>query len=174
MKNSAPPGSGRESPQQTHTIPSCEGISDQQRSQIGAEVRRGRGQPQRTHEAGSSAETKASTGLRSTLTTARQREVSDSGRSTRMGPELLLKTHLTGSAARCLALQYISVQELSTSSKTNCPVGRAEPACDRASLGRQWRPESECSGWGVFRESSASRTASFALPHAFWIRPFSS
>lgn len=91
-------------------MPLSEGISFQQTSHTGAEERCGRGEPQRTHEAGSNAEKSASRGLRSTRTTARQRDVPEYGRPNTREPELLLKTHLTAHAdkTRCPDLQYIS------------------------------------------------------------------
>src|ERR1700744_111775 len=74
------------------------GIRSQQRSQIGTEERRAREAPQRVHEAGRrvqpNASTTASTGLRSTRTTARQRVISDGGSSTASEAESLRKTHL--------------------------------------------------------------------------------
>lgn len=75
---------------------------------MGVEERRGREEPQRVHEAGRIAQAKASTGLRSTRTTARQRDVPDDGKWNAIEPELLLKTHLAGraSGARFLDLQY--------------------------------------------------------------------
>jgi len=62
---------------------------------MGAEDRCGRGAPQRTQEEGSKTQAKASTGLRRTRATARQREVSEGGTSLVSEPESLLKTHLT-------------------------------------------------------------------------------
>jgi hypothetical protein len=44
-------------------------------------------------------------GLRNTRTTARQREVSEGGRSNARKPELLLKTHLTGCAPERAAFE---------------------------------------------------------------------
>src|SRR6185312_15209284 len=79
--------------------------SVQQASQIGAEERCGRGVPQRVQGEGSSAQDSTSMGLRNTRTTARQREVSEGGRSNARKPELLLKTHLTGCAPERAAFE---------------------------------------------------------------------
>jgi len=79
----------------------------QQDSQIGTEEICGSGEPQRVQQAGNSAQPTASTGLRRTRATARQREVSEGGTSNVSEPESLRKTHLTwGSqlAARSLAV----------------------------------------------------------------------
>jgi hypothetical protein len=84
-----------ESPQRAHRGPLRAGNSVQQTSQIGTEERCGRGEPHRVQQAGNSAQPKASTGLRSTRATARQREVSEGGTSNTSEPESLRKTHLT-------------------------------------------------------------------------------
>jgi hypothetical protein len=64
------------------------------RLQIGTKEGRGRGEPQRVLEAGRRVQTTASTGLRSTRTTARHRVVSAGGTSIVSEPESLRKTHL--------------------------------------------------------------------------------
>lgn len=137
-----------ESPQRAQTMPLSEGISVQQTSQIGAEERCGRGEPQRKHEAGSIAETRASRGLRSTRTTARQRDVPDDGRSKTIEPELLLKTHLTAGAVetRCLIFS-ISLQELST--RPWVRAARSGELESRLRPGSLW-PTSVTSGVRVF------------------------
>jgi hypothetical protein len=90
------------SPQRAHASPLRTGNSVQQTSQIGTEESRGSGEPQRAQEAGRRAQLKASTGLRSTRATARQRVVSDGGTSIVSEPESLRKTHLAwGSAFNC-------------------------------------------------------------------------
>jgi hypothetical protein len=61
---------------------------------MGTEENCGKGEPQRAHEAGKMAQPRASTGLRSTRATARQREVSNGGTSNVSEPESLRKTHL--------------------------------------------------------------------------------
>jgi hypothetical protein len=71
-------GASSASPHRRHAGPSWTGISAQQASQIGTEEKRGRGEPQRAQEAGSTVQVIASRGLRRTRTTARQRDVSDS------------------------------------------------------------------------------------------------
>src|ERR1035438_263144 len=88
-------GAARVSPQRAHRGPLRTGNSVQQRSQIGTEESRGRGEPQRAQKAGRRAQPNASMGLRSTRATARQREVSDGGTSNVSEPESLRKTHLT-------------------------------------------------------------------------------
>jgi hypothetical protein len=70
------------------------GNSVQQIRQMGVKERCGSGDPQRAQEAGRRAQLKASMGLRSTRTTARQREISDGGRSDVSDLESLPKTHL--------------------------------------------------------------------------------
>src|SRR6185437_9854492 len=99
------------SPQQRHTSPSRTGISIQQTSQIGAEEKRGRGEPQRVQQAGNSTDPAASRGLRSTRTTARHADVGDSadgGTSNVMEPESLRKTHLDSEGAgTCHLLTYM-------------------------------------------------------------------
>lgn len=71
------------------------GNSVQQRSQIGADAKCGSGEPQREQKSGRRAQPRASTGLRRTRATARQREVSKGGTSNVSEPESLRKTHLT-------------------------------------------------------------------------------
>src|SRR6185437_14481804 len=100
------------SPQQRHTSPSRTGISIQQTSQIGAEEKRGRGEPQREQQAGNSTDPAASRGLRSTRATARHAAVWDSadgGTSIVMEPESLRKTHLDseGAGTRHLLTFYV-------------------------------------------------------------------
>ena len=84
-----------ESPQRTHAGPLRTVTSIQQASQIGAEERRGRGEPQSLQEEGKRAQLTASMGLRRTRATAHQAEVSDCGTSNVSEPESLRKTHLT-------------------------------------------------------------------------------
>jgi len=67
---------------------------------MGTDERCGRGEPQRTHEAGKRAQLMASAGLRSTRATARQREVSEGGTSNVSEPESLRKTHLASGGKR--------------------------------------------------------------------------
>ena len=67
---------------------------------MGTEERCGKGEPQRAQQEGKRAQLSASMGLRSTRTTARQREVSDGGASLVSKPESMLKTHLTPGPAR--------------------------------------------------------------------------
>ncbi|MGB6781530.1 MAG: hypothetical protein WBE36_05680, partial [Terracidiphilus sp.] len=69
------PASGNGSPQRPHAGPRATEISIQQTSQIGAWESRGRGEPHRAQQEGSKAQAAASTGLRSTRTTARHAEV---------------------------------------------------------------------------------------------------
>jgi hypothetical protein len=83
-----------EFPQRTHAGPVRRGISVQQASQIGAEERCGKGEPQRAQGAGRNAQLTASMGLRSTRATARHAEVSDGGTSNVRDAESLRKTHL--------------------------------------------------------------------------------
>lgn len=107
----------KEAPSRSSVSPQCAhpGLSrgensTQQASQIGAEEKRGRGEPQRTQEAGRSAQLRASRGLRSTRTTARHRVISDDGRSTASNPTLL-KTHLTsGAGTRTPSHKYTRAQ----------------------------------------------------------------
>jgi len=89
------PAWGRTSPQREHTGSFWAGNSAQQASQIGTVERSGRGEPQRAQTAGSKAQLTASTGLRSTRTTARHAEVPDRGNLPVSAFGLLLKTHLT-------------------------------------------------------------------------------
>lgn len=91
-------GSSRESPQRTHAGLEWRGISVQQASQIGTEEKRGRGDPQRVQNEGRRVQLTASMGLRSTRAMARQREISDRGRSIVSEPKSLLKTHLAREA----------------------------------------------------------------------------
>ena len=93
-------GASSVSPQRAHTGPLARGNSVQQRSQMGTDERCGRGEPQRAQEAGKRAQLTASTGLRRTRATARQREVSEVGTSNVSEPESLRKTHLTGGVKR--------------------------------------------------------------------------
>jgi hypothetical protein len=104
------PGRSSESPQREHAAPSRAGISAQQTSQIGMEESRGRGEPQREHVAGRRVQVAASTGLRSTRTTARHRVVSDGGTSNVSEPESLRKTHLN-SASVTLPLYAASITQ---------------------------------------------------------------
>ena len=92
------------SPQREQASPSSAGIPAQQRSQIGMEESCGRGEPQSEQEAGRRAQPTASTGLRSTRTTARHLVVSDGGTSNVMEPESLRKTHLNSASVNGTAL----------------------------------------------------------------------
>src|ERR1700689_4791856 len=96
--------SSRVSPQQAQQGPEMAGNSCQQALQIGTEESCGRREPQRVQEAGRRAQVRASSGLRRTRATARQREISDGGTSIVMEPESLRKTHLTwkGTIVACL------------------------------------------------------------------------
>lgn len=89
-----PVGAFKASPQRTQKAPVWLGNSSQQASQIGTKERRGSEEPQRTQEAGRSVQPRLSRGLRSTRTTARHREVSESGTSVLRMPESWKKTHL--------------------------------------------------------------------------------
>lgn len=100
----ADPCESIESPQRAHARPLWAGNSAQQTSQIGTEERRGRGEPQRTHEEGRRAQLNTSTGLRSTRTTARHRVVSGGGTSNVSEPESLRKTHLIRGRPRSASL----------------------------------------------------------------------
>ncbi len=91
-------GSSSGSPQRTHAGLEWRGISVQQASQIGTEEKRGRGDPQRVQNEGRRVQLAASTGLRSTRAMARQRVISDGGRSIVSEPKSLLKTHLAREA----------------------------------------------------------------------------
>lgn len=93
---------GRRSPQLRHTAPLAGTNSAQQASQIGTEVNRGRGLPQRAQGEGNRAQPRASTGLRSTRTTARQPACGDGGNSIMRELESLRKTHLTRDRRRKL------------------------------------------------------------------------
>ena len=97
---------GSASPQRSQTAPVWRGNSVQQTSQIGTEESRGRSEPHREQEAGSSVQLKLSKGLRSTRTTARQLVVADGGTWFAVMTESLRKTHLAWGAmplhvARC-------------------------------------------------------------------------
>ncbi len=103
-------GASSRSPQHAHRGPLWTGNSVQQTWQMGTEERCGRGEPQRTHEAGKRAQLKASMGLRSTRATARQREVSEGGRSKVSEPESLRKTHLaSGRLGRSARRHAVSI-----------------------------------------------------------------
>jgi len=83
------------SPQRSHTGSVWTGTSAQQASQIGADERSGRGEPQRAQTEGSKTQPTASMGLRSTRATARQAEVPDGGTLSISALGSLLKTHLS-------------------------------------------------------------------------------
>ena len=75
-------------------------------------------------EEGSSAQESTSTGLRNTRTTARQREVSEGGRSNARKPELLRKTHLAGCAPERAAFET-SIPAVHRCSRQKKRPGRA-------------------------------------------------
>src|ERR1035437_4919821 len=104
-------GASSVSPQRTHRFPLRAGNFVQQTSQTGTELRCGREEPQRAQEEGRRAQLKESTGLRSTRTTARQREGPEGGTSHVSEPESLRKTHLTsgrqGSTPAALPSVYL-------------------------------------------------------------------
>ena len=83
------------SPQRRHTPSRWVENSAQQTSQIGTEDSRGKGEPQRAQEEGNKAQPRASSGLRSTRATARQREMPGGETAIVSEPESWLKTHLT-------------------------------------------------------------------------------
>src|SRR3954453_19365044 len=84
----------RTPPHREHTTSLSTGISAQQASQIGADERSGRGEPQRAQPEGSKTQPIASTGLRRTRTTARHAEVPDGGTLSVSAFGSLRKTHL--------------------------------------------------------------------------------
>ena len=91
-------GSSSGSPQPTHAGLARRGISVQHVSQIGTEEKRGGGDPQNVQSQGRRVQLPASMGLRSTRAMARQREISDGGRSIVSESKSLLKTHLAREA----------------------------------------------------------------------------
>ena len=139
----SPAGACKASPQRPHTGSVWTGNSIQQASQIGTEERRGTGEPQRVQEAGRRAQLKLSKGLRSTRTTARQREVSDGGTSVLRMPKSLWKTHLASGRDRARCAQY-SASQMQTSKPAhtlaNADPVRSRPA-PRTEINQQPTPD---------------------------------
>lgn len=143
-----PAGAISDSPHRWQAGPRATENSVQQELQIGAEERCGREEPQRAQRAGRIAEANASIGLRSTRTTARQREVSDGDRLRSREPELLRKTHLTGCAALRAALRF-SIPARGRSIHTQerpgprAEIFRLRPGALKSRTSSYWRPECE-------------------------------
>lgn len=99
-------GASSVSPQRWHTGSPGTENSAQQASQIGAREICGKGEPHRAQGEGTRAQVSASRGLRSTRTTARQRDKPDGGTAFESEPESLWKTHLTTASAAACALPH--------------------------------------------------------------------
>ena len=106
-------GFSRVSPQQAQTVSARDANSAQQDGQTGTRENCGMGKPQRTQGAGSKAQPSASSGLRSTRTTARQRDEPEGRATSGRESERLWKTHLTCSQRHSYArLLTVSIRAL--------------------------------------------------------------
>jgi hypothetical protein len=161
------------SPQQAHAAPLRAAISTQQQSQIGTGESRGRSKPQREHEAGSRAQPSASTGLRNTRATARQRVVGDCGRSNVSGRASRRKTHLDSGQQCEAAASHCPVRQVYSNRK---PRSRLIALPDRASRPRfqtalvDWRSGAGAEGW-IFRGAAQTLSSRSCCPNMPESRP---